>query len=467
MEAKKNQQQQNLREKYGEHKDGKEVHHPNLNKIPLTRVISNCTNRMDGVLSTWLKHIRSDFKERHLKCAHQKNQLHQRRAKWKQQKRWLIGSIEAKQAVGPFRDLPTKTPVKLNIGGCRYSSNLATLRRYRGSYLEILFSTRYRVPPLRMGEYFLDRDPTNFNTILNLLIDPDGAQTIANINHNQPLNNLENDIHYFLKPRTKCEHIDILPIDIETDRFDQVTIEEDFESVMDSSNNNNSDQHFVLGDFKYDNEHLITDISHSILGLANTMIHQVYTRYVMQSKYLEKLELHIKKEDERVKKLELFLKDAQYSLDVEYNLVEYYLKCIRSMVELQFGENKRFRVLTSIPTLTNVKSSRLFEMFDKGSPNKLKPVSEKYYRAPRYIIYESEPDIFLSLLNYLRAWYPEPPSIADTTAESRVKIWSKSREYRVYTRNWLKLLPSLNSKEQWQLHWKDVIDEDDDSMFAE
>ena len=41
------------------------------------------------------------------------------------------------------------------------------------------------------------------------------------------------------------------------------------------------------------------------------MIHQVYTRYVMQSKYLEKLELHIKKEDERVKKLELFLKDDE------------------------------------------------------------------------------------------------------------------------------------------------------------
>ena len=72
-------------------------------------------------------------------------------------------------------------------------------------------------------------------------------------------------------------------------------------------------------------------------------------------------------------------------------------------------------------------------------------------------------------LLYPLLWVLTISSVQETSIRQyhSQQVVFKSREYRVYTRNWLKLLPSLNSKEQWQLHWKDVIDEDDDSMFAE
>ncbi len=197
------------------------------------------------------------------------------------------------------------------------------------------------------------------------------------------------------------------------------------------------------------------------------MMHQIYSRYLKQSKYIDNLEAGLVEEETRLDHMESFLTSAENSFNTEYGLVEYYVQCLTNIVELQFGDKSTFRVLTSKPTLTKIKSSVLDEMFNEKSEKKKEPVSDEYYRAPRYILYESEPHIFLSILNYLRQWYPEPPTLASISPEERIRIWAKAREYKVYTRSWLKLLPYLQADEQWQLHWKDIVLDGDDSVFTE
>ena len=448
--------QQKLRQKYGHHDNFKTL---STHKTSLKNIIADSCGNIEQHITQWLEKVREDFKRRHVFCATKKNNLQVRRAKWKQRHTWLMGSMEGKEAVAAFRSLPKSTLVKVNVGGIRFKSNLGKMRRYRGSYLEIMFGTRYRVPQLRVGEYFFDRDPSNFKQILNLLEDPEGAQKLANISHNQPSTNLENDIAYFLKPRTKCEHIDIIPVDIETNRKDVVAV---IEEVHDSSQS-----HLQAGNFTYNAKYPIDELTRGFIDIANNMIHQIYSRYLKQSKYIDDLEASLVEEETRLDHMETFLRSAERSFNTEYGLVEYYIQCMTDIVELQFGEKSTFRVLTCKPTLTQIRSSVLDEMFNEKSEKKKEPVSDEYYRAPRYILKESEPHIFLSILNYLRQWYPEPPSLASISPEDRVRVWAKAREYKVYTRSWLKLLPCLKADEQWHLHWKDIVLDGDDSVFTE
>ena len=82
-----------------------------------------------------------------------------------------------------------------------------------------------------------------------------------------------------------------------------------------------------------------------------------------------------------------------------------------------------------------------------------------------YILYESEPHK-VDPLNAVDNGTPNH-QLCSISPEERIQIWAKAREYKVYTRSWLKLLPYLQADEQWQLHWKDIVLDGDDSVFTE
>lgn len=53
-------------------------------------------------------------------------------------------------------------PVKLDIGGSRFTTSLTTLTRFPDSMLGVMFSGRHELPLSRYGYYFIDRDGTYF-----------------------------------------------------------------------------------------------------------------------------------------------------------------------------------------------------------------------------------------------------------------------------------------------------------------
>eukprot|EP01112_Ceratiomyxa_fruticulosa_P015491 TRINITY_DN4553_c0_g1_i3.p1 TRINITY_DN4553_c0_g1~~TRINITY_DN4553_c0_g1_i3.p1 ORF type:complete len:342 (+),score=60.68 TRINITY_DN4553_c0_g1_i3:285-1310(+) len=60
-------------------------------------------------------------------------------------------------------------PITLNIGGKKFSTTLDTLQRYRDSFFGALFSGLIALRPEKDGTFFIDRDGTHFNYILNYL----------------------------------------------------------------------------------------------------------------------------------------------------------------------------------------------------------------------------------------------------------------------------------------------------------
>ena len=62
-----------------------------------------------------------------------------------------------------------KQRVKLNVGGTKFETTLSTLTRCPDSMLGAMFSGRHEVPVDDEGYAFIDRDGTQFRTILNFL----------------------------------------------------------------------------------------------------------------------------------------------------------------------------------------------------------------------------------------------------------------------------------------------------------
>ena len=49
--------------------------------------------------------------------------------------------------------------VRLQVGECKYTTTLSTLRKYTDSYLAALFSGKFKTPiKTEDGYYFIDRD---------------------------------------------------------------------------------------------------------------------------------------------------------------------------------------------------------------------------------------------------------------------------------------------------------------------
>jgi hypothetical protein len=63
--------------------------------------------------------------------------------------------------------------VKLNVGGVRVMTSLATLRRFPDTMMGCMFSGRHTLPKGEDGHFFIDRDGTHFRHILNFLRSPE------------------------------------------------------------------------------------------------------------------------------------------------------------------------------------------------------------------------------------------------------------------------------------------------------
>ncbi|KDO22065.1 hypothetical protein SPRG_12052 [Saprolegnia parasitica CBS 223.65] len=79
----------------------------------------------------------------------------------------FVDDVEAKLA--DLRALQATAPpasvVTLNVGGKKFATATANIRRFRGSYLDAMLAW----PPDEHGEYFIDTDPTHFGRIMRLV----------------------------------------------------------------------------------------------------------------------------------------------------------------------------------------------------------------------------------------------------------------------------------------------------------
>jgi hypothetical protein len=62
--------------------------------------------------------------------------------------------------------------VKLDVGGMKFTTTVATLQNIPGSMLSTMFSGRHTISLNSEGYYFIDRDGTQFRHILNMLRSP-------------------------------------------------------------------------------------------------------------------------------------------------------------------------------------------------------------------------------------------------------------------------------------------------------
>ncbi|KAL3832714.1 hypothetical protein ACJMK2_024331 [Sinanodonta woodiana] len=64
-----------------------------------------------------------------------------------------------------------ETTIQLNVGGHIYQTSTVTLTKIEGSLLSVMFDGRHAIKREKDGNYFIDRDGTNFRYILNYLRD--------------------------------------------------------------------------------------------------------------------------------------------------------------------------------------------------------------------------------------------------------------------------------------------------------
>ena len=68
-----------------------------------------------------------------------------------------------------FHTFQFPSVINLNVGGCLFATRLSTLTKYSDSMLAVMFSGRHDLDKDCNGNFFIDRDGTYFNHILNFL----------------------------------------------------------------------------------------------------------------------------------------------------------------------------------------------------------------------------------------------------------------------------------------------------------
>ena len=63
--------------------------------------------------------------------------------------------------------------IKLDVGGCTFTTTITTLTRFPDSMVGTMFSGRHNLTTYESGYYFIDRDGTHFRHILNYLRCPE------------------------------------------------------------------------------------------------------------------------------------------------------------------------------------------------------------------------------------------------------------------------------------------------------
>ncbi|KAF2075721.1 hypothetical protein CYY_002964 [Polysphondylium violaceum] len=71
-------------------------------------------------------------------------------------------------------------PITLNVGGTKFTTSKTNLRKVPGSFFDVLLSGELDVKPManKPSTYFIDRDATHFNHVLNYLREGDAAGEI-------------------------------------------------------------------------------------------------------------------------------------------------------------------------------------------------------------------------------------------------------------------------------------------------
>jgi len=78
--------------------------------------------------------------------------------------------IVDKEAIRMKRDIQiNRDKILLDVGGHKFATSLQTLTSLPDNYFESMFSGRFEVAPSADGTYFIDRDGTHFNLVLNFL----------------------------------------------------------------------------------------------------------------------------------------------------------------------------------------------------------------------------------------------------------------------------------------------------------
>jgi hypothetical protein len=78
-----------------------------------------------------------------------------------------------------------KHKIKLNVGGVVFTTTIDTMASEKDTFFSAMFSGRFLMEPDDEGEYFIDRDPTHFDIILNHLRGVDVASKIKEMTTSQ------------------------------------------------------------------------------------------------------------------------------------------------------------------------------------------------------------------------------------------------------------------------------------------
>eukprot|EP01118_Nematostelium_gracile_P004845 TRINITY_DN15777_c0_g1_i1.p1 TRINITY_DN15777_c0_g1~~TRINITY_DN15777_c0_g1_i1.p1 ORF type:complete len:253 (-),score=49.35 TRINITY_DN15777_c0_g1_i1:9-767(-) len=92
-----------------------------------------------------------------------------------------------------------KSRIHLNVGGRRFATTRSTLTSLEGTYFSAMLASETWKPDPN-GEYFIDRDPTYFNHILNYL--RTGSVFYRNFTEDER-NDLETELDYYQIPYEK------------------------------------------------------------------------------------------------------------------------------------------------------------------------------------------------------------------------------------------------------------------------
>eukprot|EP00026_Physarum_polycephalum_P009736 Phypoly_transcript_09870.p1 GENE.Phypoly_transcript_09870~~Phypoly_transcript_09870.p1 ORF type:complete len:411 (+),score=55.18 Phypoly_transcript_09870:129-1361(+) len=154
-------------------------------------------------LEKWEEHLRAMEKE----IAKREEELKAKESELQHKYESDKGSEEVedqkiraeRNARGTLRDCKFSTKIVLNVGGKLFATTKSTLLQYRGSFLESLVTNQKSKQ--ENGEFFIDRDPTYFEIVLNFM--REGRLRNTGL-HNTDLEDLRHEFQFYKVDMPSC-----------------------------------------------------------------------------------------------------------------------------------------------------------------------------------------------------------------------------------------------------------------------
>jgi hypothetical protein len=108
-------------------------------------------------------------------------------------------------------ELGSSHVVKLDVGGTKFTTTVATLRNVPNTMLSAMFSGRHSIRTNAEGYYFIDRDGTHFRHILNMLRSPEDYKLALS---KSDMMELEHEARYYclLDAFENAKQLAVLPV---------------------------------------------------------------------------------------------------------------------------------------------------------------------------------------------------------------------------------------------------------------